>query len=315
MSSRRGIAPELLTAAARLRGRRVGVIANRRGMFKDPAGGPPKFGGIVYADSAEKVAYFMDMCDRQQMPLLFVQDVSGFMVGVEAEHSGIIRAGARMVESMATARFRRSYFTTNHARGAGYYAMAGQGFDPDFIFTWPTGRMGVMEGESAVRAIFGPKIDRAAEAGQALDPDTVGAIEHTRAEYEKQLDATYAGGARIRRCDHCARGDARRSRPRDAVLAREPGAAHRNVYPEGRRVSRSAGARRFRRDTMSVTHCARGLRPGILGRLAGSPEPPGPDGPDRLSDARLPGRDHDVDPAEAARAGPRGRATRATSCR
>ena len=187
-----GYAPEMLTAAARLRGRRVGVIANRRGMFKDSSGGPPKFGGIVYADSAEKVAYFMDMCDRQKMPLLFVQDVSGFMVGVEAEHSGIIRAGARMVESMATARVPKIVLTTNHASGAGYYAMAGQGFDPDFIFTWPTGRMGVMEGESAVRAIFGPKIDRATEAGEDLDPDTVGAIAHTRAEYEKQLDATYA---------------------------------------------------------------------------------------------------------------------------
>jgi acetyl-CoA carboxylase carboxyltransferase component len=134
----------------------------------------------------------MDMCDRQKMPLLFVQDVSGFMVGVEAEHSGIIRAGARMVESMATARVPKIVLTTNHASGAGYYAMAGQGFDPDFIFTWPTGRMGVMEGESAVRAIFGPKIDRAAEAGEELDSETVRAIEHTRAEYDKQLDATYA---------------------------------------------------------------------------------------------------------------------------
>ncbi len=187
-----GYAPEMITAAARLKGRRVGVIANRRGMFKDASGGAPRFGGIVYADSAEKVAYFMDMCDRQKMPLLFVQDVSGFMVGVEAEHSGIIRAGARMVESMATARVPKLVLTTNHASGAGYYAMAGQGFDPDFIFTWPTGRMGVMEGESAVRAIFGPRIDRASEAGDELDGETVAAIEHTRAEYEKQLDATYA---------------------------------------------------------------------------------------------------------------------------
>jgi acetyl-CoA carboxylase carboxyltransferase component len=187
-----GYAPEMLTAVGRLMGRRVGVIANRRGMYKNPSDGPPRFGGIVYADSAEKVAYFMDMCDRQKMPLLFVQDVSGFMVGVEAEHSGIIRAGARMVESMATARVPKIVLTTNHASGAGYYAMAGQGFDPDFIFTWPTGRMGVMEGESAVRAIHGTRIDRAAEAGEALDEETERAMEHTRAEYERQLDATYA---------------------------------------------------------------------------------------------------------------------------
>jgi acetyl-CoA carboxylase carboxyltransferase component len=187
-----GFAPEMLTAVARLRGRRIGVIANRRAMFRPEGGGPPKFGGIVYADSAEKVAYFMEMCDRHRIPLLFVQDVSGFMVGVEAEHSGIIRAGARMVESMATARVPKLVLTTNHASGAGYYAMAGQGFDPDFIFTWPTGRMGVMEGESAVRAVHGPAMDRARAEGTELDEDTQAAIEHTRAEYDRQLDARYA---------------------------------------------------------------------------------------------------------------------------
>jgi acetyl-CoA carboxylase carboxyltransferase component len=187
-----GYAPEMITAVGRLNGRRVGVISNRRGMFKDTKGGPPKFGGIIYADSAEKVAYFMDMCDRHRIPLLFVQDVSGFMVGTEAEHSGIIRAGAMMVESMSVARVPKIVLTIGHASGAGYYAMAGQGFDPDFIFTWPTGRMGVMEGESAVRAVHGPKIDRAAAEGAPLDEETQAAIEGTRAEYERDLDARYA---------------------------------------------------------------------------------------------------------------------------
>ena len=185
-------AREMCTAIARLKGRKVGVIANRRGMFPSEEG-PPKFGGIVYADSAEKVSYFMEVCDRQDTPLLFVQDVSGFMVGKEAEHSGIIRAGARMVESMATARVPKIVLTVNHASGAGYYAMAGQGFDPDFIFSWPTGRMGVMEGESAVRAIHGPKIDEAKEAGEELPEEIREQVEKTRQEYEKQLDARYAG--------------------------------------------------------------------------------------------------------------------------
>ena len=184
-------APELLTAVARIEGRSVGVLANRRGMYPVKGGGPPKFGGIVYTDTAEKTAYFMDVCDRHRIPLLFVQDVSGFMVGKEAEHSGIIRAGARMVEAMATARVPKIVVTVNHASGAGYYAMAGQGFDPDFIFSWPTGRMGVMEGESAVRAIYGPKLD-AAEEGEPLDEETEAAIERTREEYEEQLDARYA---------------------------------------------------------------------------------------------------------------------------
>jgi acetyl-CoA carboxylase carboxyltransferase component len=177
-----GYAPEMLTAVARINGRRVGVIANRRGMFKDPKGGRPKFGGIIYADSAEKVAYFMDMCDRHKIPLLYVQDVSGFMVGTEAEHSGIIRAGARMVEAMSVARVPKIVLTTGH----------GQGFDPDFIFTWPTGRMGVMEGESAVRAVYGPKIDRAREEGVPVDAETEAAMGATREEYERNLDARYA---------------------------------------------------------------------------------------------------------------------------
>src|SRR5207245_1954187 len=110
---------------------------------------------IIYTESAEKVAYFIENADRERTPILFVQDVSGFMVGTEAEHSGIIRAGARWVEAMATATVPKLVLTVNHASGAGYYAMAGQGFDPDFILSWPTGRMGVMEGESAVQAVFG----------------------------------------------------------------------------------------------------------------------------------------------------------------
>ena len=183
-------APEMLTGTGHIDGFRVGVIANRRGMFRGEAGEPPKFGGIVYTESAEKVAYFMDLCDRHGTPLLFVQDVSGFMVGPEAEQSGIIRAGARMVESMATARVPKLVLTVNHASGAGYYAMAAQGFDPDFIFTWPTGRMAVMEGEAAVRAAFGRKLEEA-EGGE-LDEETAAAIEQTREDYEEQLDAKYA---------------------------------------------------------------------------------------------------------------------------
>ena len=168
------------------------MIANRRGMYPAESGQAPRLGGIVYADTAEKVAYFMDLCDRHDTPLLFVQDVSGFMLGPEAEHSGIIRAGARMVESMATARVPKLVLTVNHASGAGYYAMAAQGFDPDFVFTWPTGRMAVMEGEAAVRAAFGRKLEEAEASGEPLDAETAEAIQRTREDYEEQLDAKYA---------------------------------------------------------------------------------------------------------------------------
>src|SRR6266852_4711501 len=108
-------AKEIITGHARIRDIQVGVIANNRGMFRDPAGGSPKFGGIIYTESAEKVAYFIETCSRYQTPLLFIQDVSGFMVGSEAEHSGIIRAGARFVEAMATALVPKIVLTVNHA--------------------------------------------------------------------------------------------------------------------------------------------------------------------------------------------------------
>src|SRR5450759_5782911 len=99
-----GIAKEMICGDARIDGITLGVIANQRGLIKGREGEKPRFGGIVYTESAEKVAYFIDRCDRLGIPLLFVQDVSGFMVGTEAEHAGIIRAGARFVEAMATAR-------------------------------------------------------------------------------------------------------------------------------------------------------------------------------------------------------------------
>ncbi len=187
------LAREMICGDARIEGIAVGVIANQRGLIKGRSGEKPRFGGIVYAESAEKVAYFIDRCDRQGIPILFVQDVSGFMVGPEAEHEGIIRAGARFVEAMATAGVPKIVLTVNHASGAGYYAMAGQGFDPDFIFSWPTGRMAVMEGESAVQAVHGPALTRAKLAGETPPPHVQQSADEMRAEYERQLDARYAG--------------------------------------------------------------------------------------------------------------------------
>ena len=187
------LAREMICGDARIEGMPVGVIANQRGLIRGRAGEKPRFGGIVYAESAEKVAFFIDRCDRQGIPLLFVQDVSGFMVGPEAEHEGIIRAGARFVEAMATARVPKLVLTVNHASGAGYYAMAGQGFDPDFIFSWPTGRMAVMEGESAVQAVHGPAIEASKKRGGPVSEDVSRSIDEMRADYEHQLDAKYAG--------------------------------------------------------------------------------------------------------------------------
>ncbi len=177
------VAPELICGHGAIAGRPVALIANSRGVIKGKPGVPPKIGGIIYTESAEKVAYFIENADRERLPLLFVQDVSGFMVGTEAEHSGIIRAGAHFVEAMATATVPKLVLTMNHASGAGYYAMAGQGFDPDFILSWPTGRMGVMEGESAVQAVYG---------NDATKKENAAAVAAMRADYEQQLDARFA---------------------------------------------------------------------------------------------------------------------------
>ena len=177
------IAKEILCGHGRIDGQSVAVIANQRGLIKRGTDKPPRIGGIIYTESAEKASFFIETANRERIPLLFVQDVSGFMVGPEAEHSGIIRAGALFVESMAAAFVPKIVLTINHASGAGYYAMAGQGFDPDFVLSWPSGRMGVMEGEAAVQAVFGDRAD---------DEATEEAREQMRADYDHQLDARVA---------------------------------------------------------------------------------------------------------------------------
>jgi acetyl-CoA carboxylase carboxyltransferase component len=187
------IAREMLCGHGHIEGRPVAVITNQRGVIKGQPGERPRFGGIVYTGSAEKVAYFIETASRERLPILFIQDVSGFMVGPEAEQSGIIRAGARFVEAMATAMVPKIVLTVNHASGAGYYAMAGQGFDPDFILSWPTGRMAVMEGESAVMAVHGAEIEKARREGREPSAEAQASMSSMRSDYEHQLDAKFAG--------------------------------------------------------------------------------------------------------------------------
>ena len=152
--------------------------------------GRPRIGGIIYTESARKVAYFVETSERLGYPLIYLQDVSGFMVGPDAEREGIIRAGAEMVETMACATVPKIVLTLNHASGAGYYAMAGQGFDPNFTFSWPTARIGVMEGDSAVVALYSAELEKS--KGGPLPGELREAVEKTRADYERWLDARYA---------------------------------------------------------------------------------------------------------------------------
>ncbi|MDH5282999.1 MAG: acyl-CoA carboxylase subunit beta [Gemmatimonadota bacterium] len=186
------VARELLCGHGSIEGRTVAILANARHVIKGKPGQMPRIGGIVYTESAEKAAYFIENASRERIPLLFIQDVSGFMVGPEAEQSGIIRAGAHFVEAMATATVPKLVLTVNHASGAGYYAMAGQGFDPDFILSWPTGRMAVMEGESAVEAVHGVELGKARAQKREPSPEVKASVDAMREDYEHQLDAKHA---------------------------------------------------------------------------------------------------------------------------
>lgn len=183
-------AAELLCATGRLNGHVVALLANRRGMLRTAAG--PRIGGIIYPESARKAAYFVENAERNGLPIVYLQDVSGFMVGAAAEQEGIIRAGAEMVEAMACATVPKILLVLNHASGAGYYAMGGQGFDPHFTFSWPTARIGVMEGDSAVKAIHGPELEKRQTAGEAVPAELEERIARTREDYERWLDAHYA---------------------------------------------------------------------------------------------------------------------------
>jgi acetyl-CoA carboxylase carboxyltransferase component len=183
-------APELLCTHAKLNGRTVGIVANRRGFLKTSSG--PRIGGIVYTESARKAAYFVENCERHNRPLIYLQDVSGFMVGVDSETEGIIRAGAEMVEAMACATVPKIVLVLNHASGAGYYALSGQGFDPHFAFSWPTARIGVMEGDSAVQAVHGPEVEKYKAKGKPIPVELQERMDATRANYERWLDSKYA---------------------------------------------------------------------------------------------------------------------------
>jgi len=189
------VAEEMICATARIGGHDVGVMANARGMFRERKTGQPRIGGIIYAETAEKCAYFIETMNQLGIPILFVQDVSGFMLGVDAERSGIIRSGAKFVEAMAVVRVPKLVLTINHASGAGYYAMAAQGFEPDFLLTWPTGRMGAMEGESAVNALFAPQLEELRRAGKKPDAALEKRIASVRADYERWLDARTAAAS------------------------------------------------------------------------------------------------------------------------
>ena len=172
-------ARELVTGFARLDGRVIGVVANNP-MFK---------GGVLFVDSADKATRFIQLCDAFSVPLLFLADVPGFMVGTAVEKQGIIRHGAKMISAVSEATVPKICVVVRKAYGAGLYAMAGPGFEPDATLALPTAKIAVMGAEAAVNAVYYNKLAAIADAGERAEQ-----VEQLRAAYEADIDILRLAG-------------------------------------------------------------------------------------------------------------------------
>ena len=157
----------ILCVYAKVRGWNVGIVANQRKVVRN-AKGELQMGGVIYGDSADKAARFIMNCNQKKVPIIFLQDVTGFMVGSKAEHSGIIKDGAKMVSAMANSVVPKFTFIIGNSYGAGNYAMCGSSYNPKFIFAWPNARIGVMSGESAANTLLQIKINSLKEKNKTL---------------------------------------------------------------------------------------------------------------------------------------------------
>jgi acetyl-CoA carboxylase carboxyltransferase component len=157
---KRDYGKSLICGTGRIDGWAVGLIANQRQVVKTKKG-EMRMGGVIYSDSADKAARFIMNCNQQKLPLLFLQDVSGFMVGSRAEHGGIIKDGAKMVNAMANSVVPKFTIIMGNSYGAGNYAMCGKAYDPRLIFSWPTAEMAVMSGASAAKTLLQIKVNAA----------------------------------------------------------------------------------------------------------------------------------------------------------
>jgi 3-methylcrotonyl-CoA carboxylase beta subunit len=187
----------LVCGYARIGGWAVGIVANNKKHVPtiDAATGEKRieFGGVIYTESAEKAARFIMDCNQNLVPLIFLHDVNGFMVGKEAEWSGIIRAGAKMVNAVSNSVVPKIAVICGGSFGAGHYAMCGKAYDPRFIFAWPTARYAVMSGDSAAATLVEIKIKQLEREGKKLsDKDKKELKESIRATYEHQTDPRYA---------------------------------------------------------------------------------------------------------------------------
>ena len=187
----------VLCGFARIGGWAVGIVTNQKMHVQIAAAGTGErrmeFGGVIYTESADKAARFILDCNQNLIPLIFLHDVNGFMVGKEAEWSGIIRAGAKMVNAVANSVVPKISVICGGSFGAGHYAMCGKAYDPRFIFAWPTARYAVMAGESAAGTLVEIKVKQLEREGKKLtEKDKKDLFESIRSTYEHQTDPRYA---------------------------------------------------------------------------------------------------------------------------
>jgi 3-methylcrotonyl-CoA carboxylase beta subunit len=182
----------LLCGTARIDGWAVGIIANQRRVVKTKKG-EMQMGGVIYSDSADKAARFIMNCNQRKIPLLFIQDVSGFMVGSKAEHGGIIKDGAKMVNAMANSTVPKFTIIIGNSYGAGNYAMCGKAYDPRLIFAWPTAQIAVMSGASAAKTLLQIRVSTLKAQGKEITKEEEDKLlKEITDRYDEQLSPYYA---------------------------------------------------------------------------------------------------------------------------
>jgi len=182
----------IITAYARIDGWAVGIVANQRAVVKN-AKGEMQVGGVIYSDSADKAARFIMNCNQKHIPLIFFQDVTGFMVGTRSEHGGIIKDGAKMVNAVANSVVPKFTFIVGNSNGAGNYAMCGKAYDPRLIFSWPTSQISVMGGAQASKTMLSIRLASMKKAGGEISAeDQKNMLSEINNRYNEQTGPLYA---------------------------------------------------------------------------------------------------------------------------
>ena len=182
----------IICAYARIDGWAVGIVANGREVVKS-AKGEMQFGGVIYSDSADKAARFIMVCNQKKIPLVFLHDVSGFMVGTRSEHGGIIKDGAKMVNAVSNSTVPKFSIVMGNSYGAGNYAMCGKAYDPRLIYAWPSAKIAVMGGEQAAKVLLQIQTASLKAKGEAPDKEQEQAMfEKIKGRYDEQTTPYYA---------------------------------------------------------------------------------------------------------------------------